>query len=114
MIDEQDEIVQFLNTRVTLWDGLKSERFWQELREEGKITFLSIYLLVFVVGCLSLYFKSEVESGVRATLILLLMSLLVSIIVDFRRSLRLYQLKRQLKIIEFAESKAAEAQGEEH
>lgn len=113
MINEKDEIVQILNTRVTLWDGLKSDQFWQELREKRKIISLSIYLLVFVVGCLTLSYKSQVEISVKITLTLLLMSLLVSIIFNFKNSLRLFQLKKQLKIIELAQLKAAETQREE-
>ena len=112
MINEKDEIVQILNTRVTLWDGLKSAQFWQELREEGKIISLSIYLLVFVVGCLTLSYKSQVEISVRTTLILLLTSLLVSTIFDFKNSLRLFQLKKQLKIIELAHIKVGGTQRE--
>lgn len=103
MVNEQEEIVQLLNSEVSYWDGLKSSEFWREFREKGNLTFSTIYLLIAVAAPFTLAVKPELDSVSKVTLVLLSVSLLVSVISSFTNQLRLFQLNRQLKIIKAAQ-----------
>lgn len=112
MLDTEEEIVEFLNTQVSYWDGLKSSEFWREFKEKGELTSSSIYLLLALASLLASVIKSEIDTALRATLVLLSTSLLTSVTISFKNQLRLFQLSRQLKIVKAAQSEDAKLGGE--
>lgn len=103
MLDTEDKIGQFLNSKVSYWDGLKSREFWKKFREKGELTFSSIYLLLALASPLTLVINPELDAILKVTLVLLSVSLLSSVMIGFKNHLRFFQLNKQLKIIEAAQ-----------
>lgn len=112
MINEQDEIAQFLSSEVTYWDGLKSSKFWKEYREKGLLTSSIAYLLVFGAGVFTLILNSKPNITLRITFALLLVGLLSSLAAEFNNQLRLFQLNRQLELIRLAQELKSQETGE--
>lgn len=114
MINEQDEIAQFLSSEVTYWDGLRSSEFWSEYKEKGLLTSSIAYLLVFWVGLFTLIFN-PIHRNITLKIIfaLLLLGLISSLAIQFNNQLRFFQLNKQLRLIKLAQELKSQETGEE-
>ncbi len=102
MSKEEDEVLEILNSLVSYWDGLKSREFWKEFGVNGAFAALPIATTNLVIAA---YFIFNIEINPDKKLLLLLLLPIWSAfgIYSFHTKLRLYQLNRQLKIIQLAQ-----------
>lgn len=99
MFDKQEEIIQLLNGEVSYWDGLKSEQFWQEFRDEGQHISSIVYSSIALTGCLGAFFVLESQPIIRAVIISIAFSMLGIIIAQVHYLLRGFQLDKQIELI---------------
>ena len=102
MNNEKDEVFELLNSHVSYWDGLTSLEFWQGFGINGAFAALPIVTTSLVIAA-SFIFNIEIDSDKKLILLLLLPVWSAFGIYSFHTKLRLYQLNRQLKIIQLAQ-----------
>lgn len=112
MVDEQDDIVQYLNSSISLWECFRSGEFWQEYREKGELTALILHLLIFLNGTSILVLGTEPKPIARLILAVVMALLLITVVAQFINELQIFRINEQIKTIEGAQLKAAKSRGE--
>ncbi len=108
-LNDQKEVTQFLNSQISYLGGLKSLDFWRKIALES----IPVYLFIAIEG-LYTSFNAQAETGNTLLSLLFIISFSAIGLSIFRMhsQLRLYQLNEQLRIIELAQSKLKETDGE--
>ncbi len=102
MTQEKDEVFEILNSHVSYWGGLKSLEFWLGLGINGLFSILPVIVISLVIVAYFI-FNAEFDSHQKLLLLTLLPSWSAIGIYSFSNQLKLYRLKKQLRLIELAQ-----------
>lgn len=102
MTQEEDEVFEILNSHVSYWGGLKSLEFWSAFSINGLFSTLPVIITTLVIV---VYFIFNVEFDFHQKLLLSTLLPFWSAfgIYSFYNQLKLYRLKKQLRLIKLAQ-----------
>lgn len=113
MLNNKDEVIQYLNQEIPYWQGIRSREFWKEIAAKSSVKMHLINLSVIVAGTIYLGLITEVRNNNKLFSLLGLAVIVCAIaIYDFLKYLLLFQAKTQLEIIRQAQQ-AQESKSEQ-
>lgn len=103
MLNNKDEVIQYLNQEILYWEGIRSREFWKEFAAKSSVMHI-INLSVIVAGAIYLDSFTEVRNNSKLFLLLgLAMTVCAIAIYGFLNYLQLLRARVQLKIIRQAQ-----------